>query len=183
VFTDEKKKLWAFLIKLKLYIRFNQVKFKTEMNKDLFTVLYLKNAAFNWVDLKLHEFLDKTLKKQMNNKKSVFNDYKKFKNELQKVFEVVDEKQAAERWLHILKMNKSAVKYAAKFQWIAALTDWDDDTLILQYYWELNEAIKDKIVRMNQSEELQNIINIFINIDSCQWEQWMKHSEHYTSKM
>jgi len=47
VFTDEREKLQAFLIKLKLYIEFNQVKFRSEMNKDLFTVLYLKNAAFN----------------------------------------------------------------------------------------------------------------------------------------
>ncbi len=63
VFTDEREKLWAFLVKLKLYIEFNQTKFRSEMNKDLFTVSYLKNAAFNWVDLKLHEFLDKTPKK------------------------------------------------------------------------------------------------------------------------
>jgi len=63
VFTDEREKLQAFLIKLELYIEFNQTKFKSEMNKDLFTVSYLKNAAFNWVDLKLHEFLNKTSKK------------------------------------------------------------------------------------------------------------------------
>ncbi len=91
-FTDKKEKLWVFLIKLKLYIKFNQMKFRSEINKDMFSVLYLKNAAFNWVNLKLHEFLDKTLKKQMNNKKFIFSDYKKFKNELQKVFEVVYEK-------------------------------------------------------------------------------------------
>ncbi len=36
---------------------------------------------------------------------------------------------------------------------------------------------------MNQPEELQNMINIFININSCQWEQQMKCTEHYTSKM
>ncbi len=47
VFTDEREKLQAFLIKLKLYIEFNQAKFRFEMNKGLFTVLYLKNAAFN----------------------------------------------------------------------------------------------------------------------------------------
>jgi len=182
-FTDERGKLWAFLIKLKLYIEFNQAKFRFEMNKGLFTVSYLKDAAFNWVDLKLHEFLDKTSKKWMNNKKFIFNNYKKFKNELWRAFEVVNEKQAAERWLHILKMNKSAVKYAAEFQWIAALMNWDNDTLVLQYYWELNETIKDEIVRMNQPEELQNMINIFINIDSHQWEQWMKRTRHYTSKM
>ncbi len=182
-FTDKRGKLWAFLTKLKLYIEFNQAKFRFEMNKGLFTVSYLKNAAFDWVDLKLHKFLDKTLKKQMNNKKSIFNDYKKFKNELQRAFKVVNKKQAAKRWLHILKMNKSAAKYVAEFQWIAALMNWDDDALVLQYYWELNKTIKDEIVKMNQPEELQNMINIFININSCQWEWQMKHTEHYTSKM
>jgi hypothetical protein len=83
-------KLWAFLIKLELYIEFNQAKFRFEMNKGLFTVSYLKNAAFDWVDPKLHEFLDKTPKKWMNNKKSIFDNYKKFKNELQRAFRVVD---------------------------------------------------------------------------------------------
>jgi hypothetical protein len=89
---------------------------------------------------------------------------------------------SSKRWLHILKMNKLTVKYAAEFQWIAALMNWDDDALVLQYYWGLNETIKDEIVRMNQPEELQNMINIFININSCQWEQQMKRTEHYTSK-
>ncbi len=153
------------------------------MNKGLFTVLYLKNAAFDWVNLKLHEFFDKTLKKWMNNKEFIFSNYKKFKNELQRAFKEVDEKQAAERWLHILKMNKSAVKYATEFQWIAALMNWDNDALVLQYYWGLNETIKDEIVRMNWPEELQNMINIFININSCQWKWQMKRTKHYTSKM
>jgi len=182
-FTDERKKLWAFLIKLKLYIEFNQAKFRSEMNKGLFTISYLKNAAFDWINLKLHEFLNKTSKKWMNNKKFIFNNYKKFKNELWRAFKVVNKKQAVKRQLHILKMNKSAVKYMTEFQWIAALMNWDDDTLVLQYYWELNETIKDEIVRINWPEELQNMINIFININSCQWEWRMKHTEHYTSKM
>jgi len=46
-FTDKREKLQAFLIKLKLYIEFNQVRFRSEMNKGLFTVLYLKDAAFD----------------------------------------------------------------------------------------------------------------------------------------
>ncbi len=46
-FTDERGKLRAFLIKLKLYIEFNQTKFRFKMNKGLFTVSYLKNAAFD----------------------------------------------------------------------------------------------------------------------------------------
>jgi len=148
-FTDKKEKLQAFLVKLELYIEFNQTKFRSEMNKGLFTILYLKNAAFDWINLKLHEFLDKTSKKWMNDKKFIFDNYKKFKDELQRAFKVVDKKQAAKRQLHILKMNKSAVKYAAEFQWIAVLMNWDNNTLVLQYYWRLNETIKDEIVRMN----------------------------------
>ncbi len=46
-FTDKRGKLQAFLIKLKLYIEFNQAKFRSEMNKGLFTISYLKNAAFD----------------------------------------------------------------------------------------------------------------------------------------
>jgi len=46
-FTDERGKLRAFLAKLELYIGFNQAKFRSEMNKGLFTISYLKNAAFN----------------------------------------------------------------------------------------------------------------------------------------
>ncbi len=51
-------------------------------------------------------------------------------------------------------MNKSAIKYSVKFQYIVILTDWDDDVLILQYYWELSEDIKDKIAQRDWSEEL-----------------------------
>ncbi len=66
-------------------------------------------------------------------------------------------------------MNKLAVKYSVKFQHIMILTDWDDDILISQYYWELSENIKDKIVWRDCFKELQEMIDIFINIDSWQW--------------
>jgi len=47
IFTDEQEKLQAFLAKLKLYIGFNHKKFRSEMNKELYTVFLLKNAVFN----------------------------------------------------------------------------------------------------------------------------------------
>ncbi len=81
-FSEEYKKLWSFLIKLNLYIDFNQKKFNFKINKDLYTVIYLKNAAFNWVNLKLHEFLDKSSRKYKVDKELIFNDFKKFKKEL-----------------------------------------------------------------------------------------------------
>ncbi len=123
VFSNECEKLWSFLTKLNLYIDFNQKKFNFKMNKDLYTVVYLKDAAFNWVNLKLHEFLDKSSKKWDTDEELIFSNFKKFKKELWKTFKVIDEKRAAEQQLHILKMNKSVIKYSVKFQHIVALTN------------------------------------------------------------
>ena len=82
IFIDEQKKLQVFLTKFKLYIEFNHKKFRFKMNKKLYTVFLLKNAVFNWVNLKLHEFLDKMVEQRNKNKESIFSDYKKFKEEL-----------------------------------------------------------------------------------------------------
>ena len=46
-FSSEYRKLQSFLIKLNLYIDFNQKKFNFKMNKDLYTVVYFKDTAFN----------------------------------------------------------------------------------------------------------------------------------------
>lgn len=100
---------------LELYIEFNQAKFKSEIDKELFTTAYLKNAAFNWVDFKLHEFLNKTSAEWNRDRELIFSDFSKFKKELTKTFRVVDKKQAAKRHIHILKQNESAVKYSAEF--------------------------------------------------------------------
>jgi len=72
------------------------------MNKKLYTVFLLKNAVFNWIDFKLHEFLDKTVKKRNKDKKSIFNDYEKFKEKLQQIFEVINKKWATKQCIHIL---------------------------------------------------------------------------------
>jgi len=176
-FKGERGKLRSFLAQLDLYIGFNQKKFNSEMDKGLYTVAYLKDAVFDWVDPKLHEFLDKSLKERDADKESIFADFKKFKEELRRAFGVVDEKRAAERRLHTLKMDRSAAKYSAEFQRIAALTDWDDDALVSQYYWGLSEGIKDEIARRDRPEELQEMIDTSINIDSRQWERRMEKTE------
>jgi len=166
IFTDKQEKLQVFLTKFELYIEFNHEKFRFEMNKKLYTVFLLKNAVFNWVNLKLHEFLNKMIKKRNKDKKLIFDDYRKFKEKLQQVFEIVNEKQVTEQCIYILWQNESVIKYSIKFQQIATLTEWNNKFFTSQYYWELKDTIKDEIVRMNKLENLQRIIDTFINIDS-----------------
>jgi hypothetical protein len=80
-------------------------------------------------------------------------------------------------------MNKSAVKYAAEFQWVVALTDWDDDTLVLQYYWELNEDYQ----RWDSQNELIWRASEYDQYLHQHWQLSMKMMNeayrHYTSKM
>ncbi len=67
------------------------------MNKNLYIIVYFKNVAFNWVNFKLHKFLDKSSRKHKVNKDLIFNDFKKFKKELWKTFRVINEKKVV-KW-------------------------------------------------------------------------------------
>ena len=115
IFTDKQEKLWVFLIKFELYIRFNHEKFRFKINKKLYTVFLLKNAVFNWINFKLHEFLDKMIKKRNEDKKLIFNDYKKIKKKLWWVFEIINKKWVMKQCIYILWQNESAVKYLTEF--------------------------------------------------------------------
>ncbi len=77
---------------------------------------------FNWIDLSLQKFIEKTLAEKVEDTEFMFINYNKFKKEIWRVFSVIDKKCAAEQKIHTLWQNESAAKYAAEFQWVAVLT-------------------------------------------------------------
>ena len=101
-FTEKQRKLQAFLIKLELYIEFNADKFIHKMNKNLFVTFYFKNTVFNWINSQLHEFLNKSSQKKKQDRTLIYNDFQKFKKDLQQIFEIIDEKWTAKQQLYIL---------------------------------------------------------------------------------
>ena len=52
-----------------------------------------------------------------------------------------------EQMLLNLQQQESAATYAAEFQRIASKTEWEDVSLITQFYRELKNDIKDDIVK------------------------------------
>ena len=46
------------------------------------------------------------------------------------------------------------------------------------YYWGLREFIKDEIVRADQPEVLQDMVDLVIQIDSHQWERQRERKGH-----
>ena len=109
---------------------------------------------------------------------SVISNYARYKEEIKKHFGVVNEAQAAETKLLSLRQEHGAAEYAAEFQRIASLTDWDDSALTALYYWGLREPIKDEIARVDRPEVLQDMVDLAIQIDSRQWERQRERKGH-----
>ena len=169
--------LQAYLAQLELYIGFNISQFSLDQEKTLFRISCLHNKTFNWIEAPLQEFLEKSPQEKRADI-SVISNYARYKKEIKKHFGVVNEAQAAETKLLSLWQKHSAAEYAVKFQHITSLTDWDNSTLMAIYYWGLREFIKNKIVRVNQPEVLQDMVDLVIQIDSYQWERQRERKRH-----
>ena len=109
----------------------------------------------------------------------MFNSFLRFKEEIKRVFEIVNEKSAAAQKVSIIWQNGLTVRYTVKFQRVVILMKWDDNVLNYQFYWELKNVIKNEIIRSDRSEELQDIINMMINIDNHMWKKQQKRKESW----
>ena len=77
-----------------------------------------------------------------------------------------------------LWQKHDAAEYAVKFQCITSLTNWNNNILMTLYYLRLKEFIKNEIVRADWSEILQNMVDLVIQIDSCQWKRQRERKKH-----
>ena len=57
-----------------------------------------------------------------------------------------------------LQQWESAATYAAEFQRIAFKTEWEDVSLITQFYRGLKNSVKNDIMKAKQSDMLQVMI-------------------------
>ena len=76
-----------------------------------------------------------------------------------------------------LQQWESAAIYAAEFQRIAFKTEWEDVSLIMQFYRELKDDIKNNITKTEQSEMLQVMIKLAVQIDNQQHKWCMKRTK------
>ena len=78
-----------------------------------------------------------------------------------------------------LQQQESAATYAAEFQRIASKTEWEDVSLITQFYRELKNNIKNDIVKAEWSETLQVMIRLTVWINNWQHEWHMKKNKQH----
>ena len=110
----------------------------------------------------LKNFLKNSQVKQKDIINEIFDTFIEFKKHIQILFKNINAEWTVERMLMNLQQWESAVIYAAEFQRIAFKTEWEDVSLIMQFYRELKDSIKNDIMKAEQSETLQVMIRLAV---------------------
>jgi len=97
LYHDDWNKLEAYLIQIKLYIKWYSFQFKFIENKVLFAFIYLKDNAFIWFHHYLMNYLQKKSEKWEEEINMIFRNSQMFKKHLRRVFENIDKKCTAKR--------------------------------------------------------------------------------------
>jgi len=180
LYHDDRNKLEAYLVQIKLYIKWHSFQFKFIENKVLFAFIYLRDNAFTWFHHYLTNYLQKKSEKREEEINTIFRDSQTFEKRLRRVFEDIDKKCTAEYQLYNLRQKIFAATYSINFQHIAMNTKWDDAALISQFYQRLQKKVKNKIARINKLVDLQKMIFRAMIINNRQYERHLKKGKEST---
>ncbi len=183
LYHDDRNKLEAYLVQIKLYIKQHSSQFKFIENKILFASIYLRDNAFTWFHHYLTNYLQKKSEEREEKINKIFRDSQTFELRLRRVFEDIDKKRTAKRQLYNLRQKIFAATYSISFQHIATNTKWDDAALISQFYQRLREKVKNEIIRINKLVNLQKIIFRVMIINNRQYERRLKKGKKSTTSV
>ncbi|MGH2639281.1 MAG: hypothetical protein ACRDF4_08395, partial [Rhabdochlamydiaceae bacterium] len=181
-FDGNRKQLKMFLTQLDLYIGFNRDAFINEASKVLFAASYLRGGAFDWFETFVSDYMEHggELADVKRGTQEIFTDFANFKIKIKKVFGDIDEERTAERNLQNLIQRGSVASYAAEFQQYAARTEWDENALTAKFYQGLKDRIKDDIARGDRPEDLEDMVEIAVRIDTRQFERSLEKKNTWT---
>jgi hypothetical protein len=180
-FNGNRSKLKAHLAQIDLYIGFNLEKFKSEVDKVMWAVSFLRGSAFDWIEFFLNDYVDNPSDDDREPETlAIFGSYAEYKKRINRVFGDIDAMRSAERHIQALRQYKSATAYAAEFQQYAGRTDWNDEALTAQFYRGLKDQVKDDIVRGERPKDLQTMITLAIRIDNRLFERNLERKGHYS---
>ncbi|KAG6325940.1 hypothetical protein ID866_13149 [Astraeus odoratus] len=168
--TDPKK-LCTFLVQCKLNFQDCPSTFKKDCAKVVFMQSYLKGMALEWFEPDLLS---------SGNPGSCplwMDNWTEFIIELQSTFGPHNPVTDAENQLDHLQMkeNQWINKYMVKFNWlISQVRGYGDGALSHQFYSGLPDCIKDEICHVGKPCNLDDLLYLAQEIDTCYWE-WQAH--------
>lgn len=159
LYHGDRDKLRAWLYQINMYMRF-QIK-----DQVCYASTFLWGKAWKWYKPFSKSFLGNP-KKEWD---VIFTTPDLFKQKITQVFGDIDKKQTTEQELFALSQKGSVANYTMEFQRTAASINWDDEALIAQYYQGLKDNIKDRIVKRDWPDKLDDMIKKAIVIDNQQY--------------
>jgi len=154
LYHNDQDKLEAYLIQIKLYIKWHSFQFKFIKNKVLFAFIYLKDNAFTWFHHYLTNYLQKKSEEWEEKINMIFYDSQMFKKCLRRIFKDIDKKHTVKQQLYNLQQKIFAATYSINFQHIIMNMKWNDAALISQFYQKLQKKVKNEIIKINKLANL-----------------------------
>jgi len=170
LYYEDRDKLDAFLIQVNVYVR-TYKKLSSSHDKILFAFSYFRRNVFKWFKSLMKNHLKNKSEDQEDKINRVFENFSNFEQAIQRMYEDINAKWIIERQLYGIKQSESAFKYIAAFQSIAAEIKWDDSTFTAQFYKELKNVTKNKIIHMNKLTTLHAMISKTIMLNNQQYER------------
>ncbi len=160
-FDKIKEKLRQWLTQMNMHLSMQFYQLKTKDNKIMLIISYLISKTVDWIQSYINK---KFHSKKEKNK--IFSNYEKFVKKIIAVFKSVNSKREVKCKLEHLKQKKSASNYAVKFRQIISVLDWNNKAYVSLFYWELKDEVKDELIKIKWSDNLNNMIRIIIQIDN-----------------
>ena len=180
LFNDERDKLNSFLLQVKLYTRRYRNEFREIKNQIFFAFIYLKEDAFKWFKHFLIDYFFKEEEAREPEIRFIFGISEAFEKRIRRIFEDINQERTAEKQLYDLRQKKSTVNYLISFQHITTNTKWDNAAFISQFYQKLREKIKNEIVKIDRSNDLQKMIIKTVFINNQQYERRLEKSKYHS---
>ena len=167
IYHEDRNKLNNWLIQIDVYLAFNHV---LKSKRTLFASTFLKDKAKAWLKSQLQKYLDDN-----EDNEKIFANYDKFKKEIRKNFEIVNEKFTTERNLQQITQRIATIEYAIKFQKQIQRIEWNDAIKMIMYRKDLKKSIKDEFMRYDDEiNNLNRLIEASIELDDKLYDKAMK---------
>ena len=166
-YYEDCNKLKDWLLQLKIYFLFNCM---LKEKKIMLTVSYLHRRAQHWFKSVFRKYFN-----DCDNNEELFIKFDNFKKEIHCVFSEINKKMTAVCYIQHFKQWTSIFNYITKFKKYSQFINWNDKFLMMMYWCELKDNIKDELMCDRQIiSDMNDLIKIIIKIDNKLYKKIMK---------
>ena len=152
-----------FITQCRAFFLLEGGEYKEAHRQVLFAGMLLKGRPSAWFTPHMENYLNKT---QDPETLRLFNSFNHFKQELERLYGILDKANAHMRQLERLQQTGSAAQYTAEFRRLSMGTGFNEPALRRCYYKGLKHGIKEEMLRGDEPANLAETIDRAHEIDA-----------------